>query len=104
MVVVLATQAVDVQRDARGAGEALQAGGDHLGGEVADALAAEAEVDDGIGAVREVDDGAREGLVEGAVCGAEAGEAGGGAEGCVEGRAEGDADVLGRVVVVDCWG
>ena len=67
MVVVVAAQAVDVQRDAGGAGEALQAVGDHLGGEVADALAAEAEVDDGEGAVGEVDDGAREGLVEGAV-------------------------------------
>lgn len=101
VVVVVAAQAVDVQRDAGGLCEALEGVGNHLGAEVADALAAEAEVDDGVGPVRDVDDGAREGLVEGAVGVTEAGDADGGAEGGVEGGAEGYADVLGGVVVVD---
>lgn len=101
VVVVLAAQAVDVHGDAGGLGEALEGVGDHLGAEVADALAAEAEFDDGVGPVRDVDDGAGEGLVEGAVGVAEAGDADGGAEGRVEGGAEGYADVFGGVVVVD---
>lgn len=101
MVVVLAAQAVNVQRYAGGLGEGLEGVGDHLGAEVADALAAEAELDDGVGPVGDVDDGAGEGLVEGAVGVTEAGDADGGAEGGVERGAEGYADVLGGVVVVD---
>lgn len=102
VMVVLAAQAVDVQSDTGSAGKGLEAVGDHLGGKVADALAAEAEVDDAVGAVREVDNGAREGLVERAVGGAEAGDADRSAEGGMEGVAKSNADVLGCVVVVDC--
>jgi len=102
VVVVVAAQAVDVEGDARGAGEALKAVGDHLAAEVANLLALETEVDDAVGTVREVDDGPAERLVQGSVCVAEPGQANRGAEGLGEGVAERDADVLGGVVVVDC--
>lgn len=101
VVVVVAAQAVDVQRDARGLGKALQAVGDHLAAEIAELLALEAQVDDGVGPVGEVDDGAGEGLVEGGVGIAEAGDAGEGAEGLGKGGADGDAAVFGGVVVVN---
>lgn len=101
VVVVVAAQAVDVQRDARGLGKALQAVGDHLAAEITELLALEAQVDDGVGPVGEIDDGAGEGLVERGVGIAEAGDAGEGAEGLGEGCADGDAAVFGGVVVVN---
>ena len=85
VVVVVAVQAVHVHRHAGALREAVQAVRDHLAAQVADLLAAQAQVADAVGAVGEVDDGAREGFVEGAVGGAEAGEAGGGVEGGFEG-------------------
>lgn len=103
VVVVLAVRAPDVQRDAGGLREALQSVRDHLGGEGADPLAAEAQVDDGVGAVGEVDDGPREGLVEGGVAAAEAGQGGARAQGLGECGAEGEEGVFGGVVVVDFW-
>lgn len=63
VVVVVAAQAVDVHGDAGALREAVQAVGDHLAAEVADLLAAEAQLADAVGAVGEVDDGAREGFV-----------------------------------------
>ncbi len=63
MVVVVAPEAVDVQRDPRGLGEALEAVRQHLRAQVADLLALEAEVRHAEGPVRKVDDGPREGLV-----------------------------------------
>lgn len=102
MVVVITTDAVDVHGDAGGLGEALQAVRHHLGAQLAEPLALEAQVDDAVGTVGEIDNGAGEGLVEGSVGGTEAGEAGGGAEGLGEGVAQSDAAVLGGVVVVDC--
>lgn len=104
VVVVVAVEAVDVEGDAGALGEALEAVGDHLAAQLAEELALEANVDDAVGAVGEVDDGAREGLVEGSVGVAVAREAGGRAESLSEGDAEGDADVFGRVVVVNCEG
>ena len=104
MMIVLAPQTVHMQRDARALGEALQAVRQHLGAEVAELLAAQAEVDDGVGPVGEVDDGARESVVEGCVGVAEAGEAGRGVERGFEGAAERDERVFGAVVVVDCRG
>ncbi|KAH6611547.1 hypothetical protein Trco_001567 [Trichoderma cornu-damae] len=101
VVVVVAPQAVDVQGDAGGLGEALQAVGDHLCAELAEELAPEAQVDDGVGPVGEVDDGSREGLVQGRIGIAEAGDAGRGAQGPGKGGADGDAAVLGGVVVVN---
>ena len=89
VVVVVAAYAVNVQCCAAGLGKALQAVGNHLAAQVADLLAAQAQVTDAVGAVGEVYYGAREGFVEGAVGGAEAGEA----CGCVEGGFEGlDSD------------
>lgn len=101
MVVVVAAKAVDVQRDARGLGKALQTVGNHLAAEIADLLALEAQVDDGVRSVGEINDGAGEGLVEGGVRIAEAGDAGEGTEGLGEGGADGDAAVFGGVVVVN---
>ena len=70
--------------DAGAVREAVQAVRDHLAAEVADLLAAQAQLGDAEGAVREVDDGAREGFVERAVGGSEAREAGCGVEGGFE--------------------
>lgn len=103
-MVVFAAEAVDVEGDSGALGEALQAVGDHLAGQVANLFAAEAELDDAVGPVGEVDDGAGEGLVEGRVGVAEAGEAGCAAEGGGEGVAEGYADVFCCVVVIDYRG
>lgn len=101
VVVVVAAQAVDVQRDACGLGKALQAVGDHLAAELAEHLALEAQIDDGVRSVGQIDDSAGEGLVEGGVGIAEAGNAGEGAEGLGKGGADGDAAVFGGVVVVN---
>ena len=81
VVVVVAVQAVHVHGDAGALREAVQAVRNHLAGQVADLLAAQAEVTDAVGAVGEVYYGAREGFVEGAVGGAEACEAGCGVKG-----------------------
>ncbi len=101
MMVVIPPETIDMQRHPRGLRKALQAVRDHLGAEVADLFAPQAEVDDAVGAVGQVDHRAAESLVEGGVGVPEAGEAGGGAEGLCKGVAEGDADVFGCVVVVD---
>jgi hypothetical protein len=85
VVVVVAAQAVDVHGDAGALREAVQAVGDHLAAEVADLLAAQAQLGDAEWAVGEVDDGAREGFVQWAVGGSEACEAGCGVEGGLEG-------------------
>jgi len=102
VVVVVAPEAVHVQGDAPGLGEALQAVGDHLAAQIANLFAPEAQVDDREGPVGQVDHGAREGLVQRAVGVAKAGEARGRAERGGESVAQRYADVFGRVVVVDC--
>lgn len=63
MVVIVTPQTVDMQGDPRRLGEALQAVGDHLGAEVTNLLALEAEVDHAVGSIGEVDDGPAEGLI-----------------------------------------
>ena len=90
-----------MQRNIRSMRKAMQPMRDHLGAEVADLLAAEAQVDHRPGATGEVDDGPREGFVEGGVAAAEAGDGGAGAEGVGECRAEGEEGVFCCVVVVD---
>jgi hypothetical protein len=85
VVVVVAAQAVDVHGDAGALREAVQAVRDHLAAEVADLLAAQAQLGDAEGPVGEVDDGAREGFVQRAVGGSEACEAGCRVEGGFEG-------------------
>lgn len=102
VVVVEAVQAVDVEGNVGSLREALEAVRDHFAAQLAEELALEAEINDGVRAVRQVDDGARESLVEGRVGVPEAGDADRRAEGLFVGGAERDADVLGRVVVVDC--
>jgi hypothetical protein len=72
VVVVVAVQAVHVHGDAGALREAVQAVRDHLAAQVAELLAAQAQVADAVGAVGEVDDGAREGFVQRAVGGSEA--------------------------------
>lgn len=101
MVVVVAAEAVDVQRHARRLREALQAVRDHLAAQVPDLLALELQADHAEGPVREVDDGARERLVERRVRRAEACQARCAAQRAGERVAQRDAAVLGRVVVVD---
>lgn len=92
-----------MQRDARRLREALHAVRDHLGAQIPNLLALESQVDNAVRSVGDVDHGSAEGLVEGAVGEAEALDADGGAEGLGKGVSEGDADVFGRVVVIDCF-
>lgn len=101
MVVVVAVCAANVQGHFGGLREALQPMGDHLGAQVADLLAAEAQVDDGPRTAREVDHSPREGLVERGIAAAEAGEGLAGTEGFCERRAEGEEGILRGVVIVD---
>lgn len=102
MVVVITVHTPNMQRDIRSMRKAMQPMRDHLGAEVADLLAAEAQVDHRPGATGEVDDGPREGFVERGVAAAEAGDGGAGAEGVGECCAEGKEGVFCRVVVVNC--
>lgn len=101
VVVVLAAQAVHMQRQPGALRKTLQTVRDHLAAQVANLFASQPQLDHAIWTVREVDDGSAECLVEGGVGVAEAGQAGHGGEGRSECRAEGDADVFGGVVVVD---
>jgi hypothetical protein len=102
VMVVVSSQNVHVEGNARGLGEALEAVGNHLGAEIPNLLPLQPHVYDAEWSVGKIHDGAAEGVVEGAVCGAEAGEACWCAEGLSKGVTEGDADIFGRVVVVDC--
>lgn len=102
MVVVLATQTVDVKCDSGTLGETLENVGNHLGAELAKPLALQAELDDAVRSVGEIDDGAGEGLVEGSVSVSVASETCGSSEGLGEGVAQGDADIFGGVVIIDC--
>ncbi len=68
VVVVVTSQAVDVEGDAGRPREALQAVRDHLGAEVPDLLALQSQVNDAIRPVREIHDGAAQGLVQRRVC------------------------------------
>lgn len=103
VVVVEAAQAVDVQRDAGGLGEALEAVRDHLAAQVANLLALQAELDDSEGPVRQVDHGPRQRLVQRRVRRAEPRQPRRRAQRLRERVPQGDADVFGGVVVVDCW-
>lgn len=71
MVIVLAAQAIDMQRDASALRETLQAVRDHLGRQVADLFALETEVHDAERPVRKVDHGAAESFVQRRVGGSE---------------------------------
>jgi len=64
MVVVIAAQAIHMQRDSSRLRKAVQAMRQHLGAEVADLLAAQAQRDDGERPRRQVDHGARQRLVQ----------------------------------------
>ena len=86
-MVIIPPQAIHMQRDAGGLRKALQAVRDHLGAEVADLLALQAQVHDAVGPVRQVDDGAAEGLVQRRVGVSEARQTRRGAEGAREGVA-----------------
>lgn len=101
VVVVLAVERRDVQREAGVLRKRLEPVRQHLRTQRADALALDAEVDVRKRPVRQVDDGARERLVERRVGVAEASKTSGAAERLLEGVAERDEGVLGRVVVVD---
>lgn len=103
MMIIRAPQTIEMEREAGRLGEALQTMGQHLGAEVADLLAAQAQLDDAEGPVRQVDDGAREGFVQGRVGVPEAREPGQRRpEGAAETGPQREKGVFGAVVVVDC--
>jgi len=108
MMIVLAPQAIDMQRQTRLLRKALQPVRQHLAAQIAELLARQAEVYDAEGPRGEVDDGAGQGFVERGVGGAEADKAergeGRGREGEVQAAAEGEEGVFGGVVVVDWVG
>ena len=101
VVVVLALEDVDMEGQDRVGCKGGENVRDHLGGELADHLAAQAQVDAGVRPARDVDDGAGQRLVERGVGGAEAGDALALAERAVKRLAERDGAVLGAVVVVN---
>lgn len=100
-MVIITISATNMQRHIRSLRKALQTVGDHLGAEITDLLALEAEVDHSPGTGGEIDDGPGEGFVEGGVAAAEAGEGLAGAEGFCESCAEGEEGIFRCVVVVD---
>lgn len=102
MVIVIPAQTVDMQGDPRSAGKAVEAVRDHLGAEVANLLAFKPEVGHAVRTVRQIDDGTAEGLVERCVGRPKASQPRGRAERSREGVTQRDADVFGRVMVIDC--
>lgn len=101
VVVIVTVGAANMQRDIGRLRKALQTVGDHLGAQVTDLLALEAEVDHSPGTAGEIDDSPGQGLVEGRIAAAKAGERLAGAERFCEGGAEGEEGVFRRVVVVN---
>jgi hypothetical protein len=101
VVIIVTICATNMQRDVRRLCKALQTVGDHLGAQITNLLALEAEVDHSPGTAGEINDGPGEGFVEGSVAAAEAGERLAGAEGFGEGRAEGEESIFRGVVVVN---
>lgn len=101
VMVVVAIDTLDMQRDACGLRKTLKPMRDHLRRQIADLLAREAQINYRVGSVAEIDDGPGQSLVERGVATAEADQAGAGAEGFVEGGSQGEKDVFGGVVVVD---
>lgn len=101
MVIVVSTEAVNVERDAGSHGETVKDVRNHFAAEVANLFALEAELGDAVGPRRDVDDGAGQGLVEGCMPGAVALDALDGPQSCLEGLSQRQGTVLGRVVVID---
>lgn len=101
MVVVLAVQDVDVQRDACLGREAVEDVRDHLAAQVADLFAPQLQMRVAVRTRRQVDDRARQGLVEGREARAEALDATNLAERLLERLAQRNRTVLGRVVVIN---
>ena len=90
-----------MQRDARMLREALKAMRDHLAAQIANLLPLEPEIRDAVRPVRQVHDGARERLVQRRIGVAPPRQPRRRLQRVPEARAQRDADVLGRVVVVD---
>lgn len=101
MVVVITICATDVQSHASGLRKALQTVGDHLGAQIADLLALEAQVDNCPRAAGQVNDSPGEGFVERGVTAAESLEGLTSTQCLREGFAEREECVFCGVVVVD---
>ena len=80
MVIVVSSDAINMQRCPTGLGKALEAVRNHLCAQTTNLLPLETQVDDAEGSVREVDHGATERFVERRVGAAEARKAGCGVE------------------------
>ena len=101
VVVVLAVEVLDVEREAAVLGEGLEELAEQLGVEIADLVAAEGDLPDEIGPAGDVDRAAGQRLVHRQVDVAIAGDAGAVAQRLAKRLAERDADILGGVVLVD---
>lgn len=101
VVIVLSTQAVDVYRHASSLGKAFHAVRYHLSAQFAEPFTLKSQLDHSVGSVRQVDNGARQSFVEGCVGRSESGKASRCTQCLVEGIAEGNADIFGRVVIIN---
>jgi hypothetical protein len=101
MMVIVTTKYVNMQRNATGLGEALQAMGDHLCSKGADAGILEVKGADEEGARRDVDHGPCEGLVQGRIGVSESCNARAVSKRLVEGRSEREKRVFRCVVIVN---
>lgn len=102
VVVVITVCAADVEGDTGSLCEALQAVRDHLGAQIADLLALEAEINNRPGPTGEIDDSPGKRFVEGRVAASEPLEGLACAECLCEGLAESEECIFCCVVVVDC--
>ena len=94
VVVVVASDNVNVHCDAGPLRETLETVGKHLGAQVANLLTAELQVGNTEGTVGKIDDCASEGFVKRSVCVAETGETGGRLDGGLESLATCEHNVL----------
>jgi hypothetical protein len=85
VVVVVASDNINMHCDAGTLGETLQTVRDHLGAQVTKLLTVELQIGDTEGTVGEVDDCTSEGLVEGGVCVTETGKTSSRLDGGLEG-------------------
>ena len=101
MVIVVSSDAINMQRCPTGLGKALEAVRNHLCAQITNLLPLQPQIRNTVWAVAQVDNGAGQGLVEGCVCMAEARQACRALQGVLERGAEREEGVFGGVVIVD---
>lgn len=101
MMIVVTSQAVDMERDTGSHGKAVEDVRDHFAAQIPNLFALESQFGDAVGARRDVDDGTRERLIEGCMASTVALDALYGTQSRLEGFSERQGAVFGGVVVID---